>query len=66
MLLGFFLAKGVPPLEFKPAYSVGDLLTVWEAGQGRSASARRRAVSIAAWRKTRMRGWRLLDSLAPT
>ena len=27
MLLGVFSAKGVLPLEFKPAYSVGDLLT---------------------------------------
>jgi hypothetical protein len=27
MLLGIFFAKGVLPLEFKPAYSVGDLLT---------------------------------------
>ena len=27
MLLGIFSAKGVPPVEFKPAYSVGDLLT---------------------------------------
>ena len=27
MLLGIFSAKGVLPLEFKPAYSVGDLLT---------------------------------------
>jgi hypothetical protein len=27
MLLGIFLAKGVLPLEFKPAHSVGDLLT---------------------------------------
>jgi hypothetical protein len=27
VLLGIFSAKGVPPLEFKPAYSVGDLLT---------------------------------------
>jgi hypothetical protein len=27
MLLGVFLAKGVLPLEFKPAHSVGDLLT---------------------------------------
>jgi len=27
MLLGLFSAKGVLPLEFKPAYSVGDLLT---------------------------------------
>jgi hypothetical protein len=27
MLLGIFTAKGVLPLEFKPAYSVGDLLT---------------------------------------
>jgi hypothetical protein len=27
MLLGVFPAKGVLPLEFKPAYSVGDLLT---------------------------------------
>jgi hypothetical protein len=27
MLLGIFPAKGVLPLEFKPAYSVGDLLT---------------------------------------
>ncbi len=27
MLLGIFAAKGVLPLEFKPAYSVGDLLT---------------------------------------
>jgi hypothetical protein len=26
MLLGNFAAKGVFPLEFKPAYSVGDLL----------------------------------------
>lgn len=26
MLLGVFSAKGVLPLEFKPAYSVGDLL----------------------------------------
>ena len=26
MLLGVFAAKGVLPLEFKPAYSVGDLL----------------------------------------
>jgi hypothetical protein len=25
MLLGIFSAKGVLPLEFKPAYSVGDL-----------------------------------------
>lgn len=27
MLLGVFTAKGVLPLEFKPAYSMGDLLT---------------------------------------
>jgi hypothetical protein len=27
MLLGIFSAKGVLPLEVKPAYSVGDLLT---------------------------------------
>jgi hypothetical protein len=27
MLLGIFAAKRVLPLEFKPAYSVGDLLT---------------------------------------
>jgi hypothetical protein len=27
MLLGIFSAKGVLPLEFKPTYSVGDLLT---------------------------------------
>jgi hypothetical protein len=27
MLLGIFSAKGMPPLEFKPAYSAGDLLT---------------------------------------
>jgi hypothetical protein len=27
MLLGIFSAKGVLPLEFKPAYSVRDLLT---------------------------------------
>jgi hypothetical protein len=27
MLLGVFSARGVLPLEFKPAYSVGDLLT---------------------------------------
>ena len=27
MLLGIFSANGVLPLEFKPAYSVGDLLT---------------------------------------
>jgi hypothetical protein len=27
MLLGIFSAKGVLPLEYKPAYSVGDLLT---------------------------------------
>jgi hypothetical protein len=27
MLLGVFSAKGVMPLEFKPAYSVGDLFT---------------------------------------
>jgi hypothetical protein len=27
MLIGIFSAKGVLPLEFKPAYSVGDLLT---------------------------------------
>jgi hypothetical protein len=27
MLLGVFYAKGVLPLEFKPAHSVGDLLT---------------------------------------
>jgi hypothetical protein len=27
MLLGVFSAKGVLPLEFKPAYSVGDFLT---------------------------------------
>jgi hypothetical protein len=27
MLLGVFSAKGALPLEFKPAYSVGDLLT---------------------------------------
>jgi hypothetical protein len=27
MLLGIFSAEGAPPLEFKPAYSVGDLLT---------------------------------------
>jgi hypothetical protein len=27
MLLGVFSAKGVLPLEFKPAHSVGDLLT---------------------------------------
>jgi hypothetical protein len=27
MLLGIFSAKGVLPLEFKPAYSVADLLT---------------------------------------
>jgi hypothetical protein len=27
MLLGVFAAKGVLPLEFKPAHSVGDLLT---------------------------------------
>jgi len=27
MLLGIFSAKGVLPLEFNPAYSVGDLLT---------------------------------------
>jgi hypothetical protein len=27
MLLGVFSAKDVLPLEFKPAYSVGDLLT---------------------------------------
>jgi hypothetical protein len=27
MLLGIFSAKGVLPLEFKPAYSVGDLVT---------------------------------------
>jgi len=27
MLLGIFSAKGVLPLEFKPAHSVGDLLT---------------------------------------
>ena len=27
MLLGVFSAKGVLPLEFKPAYPVGDLLT---------------------------------------
>jgi hypothetical protein len=27
MLLGIFASKGVLPLEFKPAYSVGDLLT---------------------------------------
>jgi hypothetical protein len=26
MLLGIFAAKGVLPLDFKPAYSVGDLL----------------------------------------
>jgi hypothetical protein len=26
VLLGIFAAKGVLPLEFKPAYSVGDLL----------------------------------------
>jgi hypothetical protein len=26
-LLGIFSAKGVLPLEFKPAHSVGDLLT---------------------------------------
>jgi protein-S-isoprenylcysteine O-methyltransferase Ste14 len=26
MLLGIFASHGVPPLEFKPAYSVGDLL----------------------------------------
>jgi hypothetical protein len=25
--IGIFFAKGVLPLEFKPAYSVGDLLT---------------------------------------
>jgi hypothetical protein len=27
MLLGVFSAKGVVPLEYKPTYSVGDLLT---------------------------------------
>jgi hypothetical protein len=27
MLLGVFSAKGAPPLELKPAYSFGDLLT---------------------------------------
>jgi len=27
MLLGIFSAKGVLPLEFKPAHSVGDLIT---------------------------------------
>jgi hypothetical protein len=27
MLLGIFSAKGALPLEFKPVYSVGDLLT---------------------------------------
>jgi hypothetical protein len=27
MLLGIFSAKGMLPLEFKPAYTVGDLLT---------------------------------------
>jgi hypothetical protein len=27
MLLGIVAAKGVLPLEFKPAYSVGDLVT---------------------------------------
>jgi hypothetical protein len=27
MLLGIFSAKGILPLEFKPAHSVGDLLT---------------------------------------
>jgi hypothetical protein len=27
MLVGIFAAKGVLPLEFKPAYTVGDLLT---------------------------------------
>lgn len=27
MLLGIFTAKGALPLEFKPAHSVGDLLT---------------------------------------
>jgi hypothetical protein len=27
MLLGVFSSKGVLPLEFKPAHSVGDLLT---------------------------------------
>ncbi len=27
MLLGIFSANGVLPLEFKPAYSVGDLIT---------------------------------------
>jgi len=27
MLLGVFSAKGVLPLEFKPAHSVGDLVT---------------------------------------
>jgi mannose/fructose-specific phosphotransferase system component IIA len=27
MLLGIFSAKGVLPLEFKPAHSLGDLLT---------------------------------------
>jgi hypothetical protein len=27
MLLGIFSAKGVLPLDFKPAHSVGDLLT---------------------------------------
>jgi hypothetical protein len=26
MLLGIFFSHGVLPLEFKPAYSVGDLL----------------------------------------
>jgi hypothetical protein len=26
MLRGIFFAKGVPPLEFKPPYSVGGLL----------------------------------------
>jgi hypothetical protein len=28
MLLGIFSTKGVLPLEFKPAYSVGDQLTL--------------------------------------
>jgi hypothetical protein len=28
MLIGVFAAKGVLPLEFKPAHSVGDLLTL--------------------------------------
>jgi hypothetical protein len=40
MLLGVFVVKGVLPLEFKPAYSVGDLLTQHLDELGREAKGK--------------------------